>query len=85
MVNAERYITPELKEYEAKILGAEEKITQLEQELFAELVSYLVDYIQPVQTNAQLIAQIDVLSSLPKMLYRIRMCDHKWTIQPILK
>ncbi len=63
LVNAERYITPELKEYETKILGAEEKIAQIEQQLFAELVSFMVDYIQSVQTNAQLVAQLDVLSS----------------------
>jgi len=63
LVNAERYITPELKEYETKILGAEEKISQIEQEIFAELVSFMVDYIQSVQTNAQLVAQLDVLAS----------------------
>ncbi len=66
LVNAERYITPELKEYEAKILGAEEKIAHLEQDIFSELVSFTVDYIQPVQINAQLIAQLDVLSSFAK-------------------
>ncbi len=63
LVSAERYITPELKEYETKILGAEEKIAQLEQQLFSELVSFIMDYIQAVQTNAQLVAQLDVLSS----------------------
>ena len=63
LVNAERYITPELKEYETKILGAEEKIAQIEQQIFAELVSFMVGYIQSVQTNAQLVAQLDVLSS----------------------
>ncbi len=63
LVNAERYITPELKEYETKILGAEEKISQLEQQLFSELVSFMMDYIQSVQTNAQLVAQLDVLGS----------------------
>ena len=63
LVNAERYITPELKEYEAKILGAEEKIAYLEQQIFSDLVSFTVDYIQPVQTNAQLVAQLDVLAS----------------------
>ncbi len=63
LVNAERYITPELKEYEAKILGAEEKIAYLEQQIFSDLVSFTVDYIQPVQTNAQIIAQFDVLLS----------------------
>ena len=63
LVNAERYITEELKEYETKILGAEEKISKLEHELFAELISNLLDYIQPIQLNAQLIAQIDCLIS----------------------
>ncbi|MCC7520706.1 MAG: DNA mismatch repair protein MutS [Flavobacteriaceae bacterium] len=63
LVSAERYITPELKEYETKILGAEEKISQLEQHIFAELVSFISDYIQPVQLNAQIIAQLDVLAS----------------------
>ncbi|WP_092540667.1 DNA mismatch repair protein MutS [Zunongwangia mangrovi] len=63
LVNAERYITEELKEYEAKILGAEEKILQLEQNLFSKLVLWMNDYIQPVQQNAQLIAQLDCLCS----------------------
>ena len=63
LVNAERYITEELKEYETKILGAEEKIGKLENELFADLISSLLDYIQPIQLNAQLIAQIDCLCS----------------------
>lgn len=63
LVNAERYITEELKEYEAKILGAEEKIQSLETNLFAELISYLISFVQPVQENAQLLAQIDCLLS----------------------
>ena len=63
LVSAERYITEELKEYETKILGAEEKIGKLEYELFAELISSLMDSIQPIQLNAQLIGQIDCLSS----------------------
>lgn len=67
LVSAERYITEELKEYETKILGAEEKIGKLEQELFTELISSLLDYIQPIQLNAQLIAQIDCLSSFAEL------------------
>jgi len=63
LVNAERYITEELKVYEGKILGAEEKILHLEQDLFAGLVDWLRDYIQPVQQNARLIGQLDCLSS----------------------
>ncbi len=61
LVNAERYITPELKEYEEQILGAEEKIHVLETKLYSELVYALMEYIKPVQLNAQLIAQLDVL------------------------
>jgi DNA mismatch repair protein MutS len=67
LVSAERYITEELKEYETKILGAEEKIGKLEHELFAELISSLMDAIQPIQLNAQLIAQIDCLSSFAEV------------------
>ncbi|MCB9227121.1 MAG: DNA mismatch repair protein MutS [Chitinophagales bacterium] len=58
---AERYITPELKEYEDKILGAEEKIEVLEADLFAQLVAYLRDYIQAIQMNGHVLAQIDCL------------------------
>ena len=62
LVSAERYITPELKEYEQKILGAEEKIALLEQQIFNDLVVFVQDYIKPVQHNAQVIAQMDVLA-----------------------
>ncbi|HEY1008726.1 MAG TPA: DNA mismatch repair protein MutS, partial [Daejeonella sp.] len=61
LVNAERYITPELKEYEEQILGAEEKIFALETRLYNELVYALAEYIKPIQLNAQLVAQLDVL------------------------
>lgn len=61
LVNAERYITPELKEYEEQILGAEEKINALESRLFSELVFSLSEYIKPIQLNAHLVAQLDVL------------------------
>nr|WP_238388448.1 DNA mismatch repair protein MutS [Christiangramia aestuarii] len=63
LVNAERYITEELKEYESKILGAEEKILQLEQQLFGKLVAWMAEYIDPVQQNARLIARLDCLCS----------------------
>ncbi|QSG82836.1 DNA mismatch repair protein MutS [Flavobacterium columnare] len=63
LVNAERYITEELKEYESKILGAEEKIHQLEMSLFEQLVTWVATYIKPVQHNANLIAQLDCLTS----------------------
>lgn len=74
LVNAERYITEELKEYEAKILGAEEKILQLEQELFSKLVLWMSDYIQPVQQNAQLIAQLDCLCSFAQQAMNENYC-----------
>ncbi len=69
LVNAERYITEELKEYEAKILGAEERILAIEQQLFSELVLWMHQFIIKVQQNAQLIGQLDCLcgfSSLAK-------------------
>ncbi|WP_255610467.1 DNA mismatch repair protein MutS [Robertkochia aurantiaca] len=61
LVNAERYITEELKEYESKILGAEEKIAVLEQQLFTQLVVWMNDHIPAVQKNAGLLAQLDCL------------------------
>ena len=61
LVNAERYITDELKTYETKILGAEERIAVLEQQLFQELIVYLTPHIQSFQNTARGIAQLDVL------------------------
>ncbi len=63
LVNAERYITEELKEYEAKILGAEEKISALEHEIYNKLVSWMLPFIGVVQHNAALIAELDCLCS----------------------
>ena len=67
LVNAERYITEELKEYETKILGAEEKIHKIESELFEQLVQWIGTYIKPVQMNANLIAQLDCLCSFTQL------------------
>lgn len=67
LVNAERYITEELKEYEAKILGAEERILAIEQQLFAELVQWMHTYIKPVQLNANLIGQLDCLCGFAQL------------------
>ncbi len=67
LVNAERYITAELKEYETKILGAEEKIHQIEAQLFEQLVIWIATYIKPVQMNANLIAQLDCLTSFAQL------------------
>ena len=67
LVSAERYITEELKEYETKILGAEEKIFKLEVDLFEQLVAWIATYIKPVQLNANLIAQLDCLTSFTQL------------------
>lgn len=66
LVNAERYITQELKEYEEKILGAEERISVLETQLFNDLVQAISEYIPAIQLNANLIAQLDCLLSFVK-------------------
>ena len=66
LVNAERYITQELKEYEEKILGAEDKILVLETQLYAELVQSLSEFIPAIQTDANQIARLDCL--LDRML-----------------
>jgi len=63
LVSAERYITEELKEYESKILGAEEKIISLETKLFNDLVLAIIEYIPPIQLNSSLIARLDCLQS----------------------
>ncbi|WP_264565495.1 DNA mismatch repair protein MutS [Flavobacterium sp. N3904] len=67
LVSAERYITEELKEYETKILGAEEKIQKIESDLFEQLVSWIATYIKPVQMNANLVAQLDCLCSFTQL------------------
>lgn len=61
LTNAERYITPELKAYEEKILGAEDRIAVLEQEIFQELLNELQDYISPLQANGHAMATLDCL------------------------
>ena len=67
LVNAERYITEELKEYEEKILGAEERILSLETRLFNDLVLALSEYIPPIQIDANLIGRLDCLLSFAKV------------------
>jgi len=64
---AERYVTEELKEYESKILGAEEKILALEQQIYQDLIAYLSGYIRDMQRNAQLVARIDCLCSMAEL------------------
>lgn len=74
LVSAERYITEELKKYEEKILGAEEKILTLEQQLFDELVFSLSEYIASIQLNANLVAQLDCLLSFAQNAKEYNYC-----------
>lgn len=66
LVNSERYITEELKEYESKILGAEEKILALESRLFEEIVTWLSGFIRVFQVNARTVSQVDCLQSFAR-------------------
>ena len=70
LANAERYITPELKEYEDKILGAEERILSIETRLYMSLVEELCKYIAPLQKNAEVLSQLDVLSNFASISAR---------------
>ena len=67
LAQAERYITPELKEYEEKILGADEKILDLEARLFSELIVAMQEFIPQIQINANILAHIDCLLSFAKV------------------
>ena len=71
LANAERYITPELKEYEEKITGAEEKILQIETELYDKLLIELQDYIAPMQVNGNILAILDCLVLLCQQCFAV--------------
>ena len=72
LANAERYITPELKTYEEKILGAEDKIIMIEQQLFTNLLNELLDYISPLQVNASILATLDCLTGFAHLAIQHR-------------
>ena len=74
LVNAERYITEELKEYEHKILGAEERIYQLEVQLYAEIVSRIQSNMAAIQKNCRILARLDVLSGFADLAVSNRYC-----------
>ena len=78
LVNAERYITPELKEYEEQILGAEEKIQAIEVRLYNELVYQISHFIKPIQLDSYLVAQLDVL------LCFATLANKNYYVKPIL-
>ncbi len=74
MTNAERYITPELKEFEAKILGAEERMTTIERDMIEQLRARIIQDIAPLTRNAELLAVIDVLATFSSLATK-----HRWT------
>ncbi len=74
LTNSERYITEELKQLESKILGAEERILQLEEQLYEQLVLDMADYIQPIQHNASLLARVDCLLSFARVAEKHHYC-----------
>ena len=77
LVNAERYITEELKEYEHKILGAEERIYMIETQIYAELVAKIQANISDIQKNCRILARLDVLSSFADLAVANRYCRPK--------
>jgi len=70
LTNAERYITDELKQLETKILGAQEKIAGIEEKLYHELLLMIIEYLDPIQSNAELIANVDCILSFAKVAKR---------------
>lgn len=85
LANAERYITPELKSLEEKILGAEEKINRLEQELFTGLKQYVMDYVEPIKQTAGAVASLDALLSFAECSYRYGYVKPKITNKDSIK
>lgn len=74
LVNSERYVTPELKDYESRILNAQEKMMTLESELYNNLITSLLDYIQPIQNNAAAVARLDCLLSFAQVALANNYC-----------
>jgi len=77
LVSAERYITDELKTYEEKILGAEDKISEIEQEIYNKLIIELLEYVRPIQQNALSISKLDALQSLAEVAEENEYCKPK--------
>lgn len=84
LTNAERYITPELKEYEEKILGAEERIIAIEARLYTELVTALAGYVQPIQYDAQLMARLDCLQGFVQLALAGNYCRPQFVEDDII-
>ena len=84
LVNAERYITPELKTYEEKILNAEEQLADIEQRIFFELVEYVNKYVEAVQKNSAIIGALDVISSFASTAIKNKYCKPAITDNTVL-
>ncbi|MCR4660281.1 MAG: DNA mismatch repair protein MutS [Bacteroidales bacterium] len=84
LANAERYITPELKEYEEKILGAEERILALEMNIYSRLVADLAAWVQPVQLNARVVAKTDCLLSFAQVSLAGNYCRPEPSDDPVI-
>ena len=85
LVNAERYITEELKVYEAKILGAEERIAKIESEIYEKFLMWCAQYILPVQQNALLVAQLDCLQSYTQLAIENQFVRPVLAEEPVLE
>lgn len=84
LTNAERYITPELKEYEEKILGAEERILAIESQMYEQLLAALTQYVQPIQYDAQLIARMDCLQCFAEISLANDYCRPELTEESVI-
>ncbi len=84
LVNSERYITPELKEYEEKILSAEEKIEEIETRLFQDLCQSILDNVSDIQINAKLLSRLDVLCSFAHTAKTNKYCRPELTNDVVL-
>jgi DNA mismatch repair protein MutS len=85
LVNAERYITPELKEYEEKILNAEEKLISIEMRYFNALVQDALDYVVQIQENARILATVDCLLSFATVALENKYCEPTMTLAETLE
>lgn len=84
LTNAERYITPELKEYEEKILGAEERILAIEARLYEQLLVALTQYVQPIQYDAQIVANLDSLQCFAEISIANNYCRPELTEESVI-
>jgi len=85
LVNSERYITPELKEYEEKILSAEEKIEEIERRIFDDLCQFILNAVSDIQTNAKLLSRLDILCTFGKTAITNKYCCPDLSTEGVLE